>query len=181
MTLISGRLLTTIMIIGCALPAASIASEAMQATATISALKEPRARENEKGREIYVVRYKVVVTNTGTQPVRVPTAGFVKGSETGPSYTKTTLDWDLANSLDEQGVLTVMSDADLKPVWLRPKEAAVIRWSETEFDLSHLDKVGVVIRITEAFGKRYDLWFGDIPVAVVATYREKDKESSEKH
>jgi hypothetical protein len=168
------RVLLCLLFAGGLLSRNLFAADAMHATATVSALKyefDPDAPARLKERDAYLVKYKVIITNKGTKPFRIPTADFAKGGETGPNYTKTTLLWNLDTGDD--GVTAVVPEADLKPVVLRPNEAVVIRWQELVYDLSRLGDVKIMLRIDEAFGKRYDLWAGEVVVRDIQVYREK--------
>lgn len=168
------RVVLGLFLTGCLLTKPSLAADAMHATATVSALKyefDPTAPAQLKERGAYLAKYTVVITNRGTKPLRIPTADFTRGGEAGPNYTKTTLVWDLEPNDD--GVTTVVPEADLKPVLLRPNEAVVIVWQELVYELSRLDEVQITLRISGAFGKRYDLWAGEIAVRDIQVYREK--------
>ena len=161
---------------GCLLTKTSLAADAMHATATVSALKyefDPGAPAQLKERDAYLARYKVVITNKGKKPLRIPTADFIKGGEAGRNSTKTTLVWDIV--VNDDGVATVVPEAVLKPVLLRPNEAVVISWQELVYELSRLDEVQLTLRISEVFGKRYDLWSGEIVVRDIQVYREKNQ------
>ncbi|QYM77751.1 hypothetical protein K0B96_10480 [Horticoccus luteus] len=168
------RIVLGLFLTGWLFPKSLRAADAMHATATVSALKyefDPNAPDKLKERDAYLARYKVVITNKGTKSLRIPTADFIKGGEAGPNYTRTTLVWDL--DTNDDGVTTVVPEADLKPVLLRPNEAVTIRWQELVYELSRLDQVQITLRITETFGKRYDVWAGEIVVSDIQVYREK--------
>jgi hypothetical protein len=155
------------------LPAAD-ATMPLHAKAVVNAVQyrfDERASEQEKKHPFYVLHYTVVLTNRGKAPLRVSAGDFRAATDYGPRYIKAVLIWELPDP-DEKGVITVSPETELKLTTLRPNEAVTLRWEETLRHLSRLDHVEIKLRVSEAFGKRYDVWSGELDVADLKVYCE---------
>jgi hypothetical protein len=129
----------------------------------LSIAAEATVKEHRKLREdgspevknplMLLVSYGVIIKNTGTRSIRIPTSGFRRRSEVGVDYTNTELIWELQHAKD--GAPLVASECEYKPTEIRPGECSIITWQEVEFRRDRFIKIIIKISAKNDFSRRY--------------------------